>query len=265
MENIEKKQRVRSPNYPIMALDKAIELADALHKNQNRYLVPIEAAAKDWGISTKGSYVAQHVATLSSYGLIDVEGEKEARKIKISELAFQIIIDKRPESQQRDALLREAALSPDIFNKIYEDYSSGLPADHTLEYELVGKYKFNQRAVRSFIDIIKTTFAFANVYKSDIIDGKNTPIEEPNMLTIDKTQIKDGLPGKITPPPIFVSANEREIATYTIGRGLKARILISGDQPTTLKSIDKLLNRMQEDKEDMIESIADEKTETTDN
>jgi hypothetical protein len=264
MENIDKKQRVRSPNYPIVALDKAIELVSALFENQSRYLVPIEAAAKDWGISNKGSYLAQHVATLSSYGLIDTEGEKDSRKIKISELAFQILIDKRPESEQRHAFIKEAALNPDIFRKIYEAYPSGFPAEHTLEYELVSKYKFNQRAVRSFIDIIKTTFTFANVYKSDIMNGKNTSIDKPEMITIDKMPIKDSLPGKMAPPSIL-DANEREIANYPVGRGLKARILISGASPVTYDSIDKLIRLLQLNKEDLPETIPNEKIEPPEN
>ena len=59
--------------------------------------------------------------------------------------------------------------------------------------------------------------------------------------------------------------DERMIAIYSIGRGLTARIIISGESPTTRKSIDKLMTRLQEDKEDLIESIVDEKNESTQN
>jgi effector-binding domain-containing protein len=48
--------------------------------------------------------------------------------------------------------------------------------------------------------------------------------------------------------------DERMIAIYSIGRGLTARIIISGESPTTRKSIDKLMTRLQEDKEDLIEA-----------
>jgi hypothetical protein len=261
MSESEKKSRVRSPNYPLISIEKAIGYVQILYDKHSRYSVALPVIGDDWGL--KGSYLAQHIAAISSYGLIEVGGGSgDSREIKISDLAYKIMLDKRPNSKEREDLIREAALNPPIFNKIYSTYQPKLPDGHLLEYELVNKYSFNAIAVKSFIAVFKETMDFTNLYKKDIIDGKNATTEEPNMIIIDKPEIKGGQPGK-THPTILTDANEREIATYTIGRGLKARILISGDQLTTIKSIEKLLNRMQEDKDDMIESIADEKDEPT--
>jgi predicted transcriptional regulator len=259
MEKNDKKKRVRSPNYPVFPVEKAIDLANALFKSQARYQVSAEVAAKDWNISPKSSYLSQHVAAMWSYGLIDIEGEKESRKIKISELGFKIIIDTRPDSGDRKSLIAEAALNPVIFRNIYEKYPSGFPSDHALRYDLLTEYKFNPDTVDDFIKIMKQTFDFANIYKSGIIGDKNKSTEVPDM---QNKELLSPSPSPSFPPPDF---NERMIATYSIGRGLTARIIISGESPTTRKSIDKLMTRLQEDKEDLIESIVDEKNESTQN
>lgn len=262
MENIDKKKRVRSPNYPVIALEKGIELAAALFKSQQRYPVSVEVAAKDWNISPKSSYLSQHVAAMSAYGLVDIEGEKESRKVKVSDLAFKIILDKRPDSEDRKMLIKESSLNPDIFRKIYEKYPSGLPSDHALQYELVTSYKFNPDAVDDFMKIMKQTFSFANIYESGIVGGNDKLTEVPDMNTGAEKQ-KESPRKSFIPTEYHDPEGERMIATYTIGRGLTARILISGDQPTTKKSIAKLMARLSEDEEDLIESITNEKDEPT--
>jgi hypothetical protein len=52
---------------------------------------------------------------------------------------------------------------------------------------------------------------------------------------------------------------EREIANYPVGRGLKARIFISGASPVTIKSIEKLIKLLELNKEDLPEISSDEK------
>jgi hypothetical protein len=263
MENIEKKKRVRSPNYPVIALEKGIELVAALFKSQQRYPVSVEVAAKDWNISPKSSYLAQHVAAMSAYGLVDIEGEKESLKVKVSELAFKIIVDKRPDSDDRKTLIMAAALNPTIFRNIYDKYRSGLPSDHALQYELVTSYKFNPDAVDDFMKIMKQTFSFANVYESGIIGGNDKPAEVPDMNMNAENQ-KDIPRKSFIPPKYSDPEDERVIATYTIGRGSDARIVISG-QRTTKESIEKFLKRLQEDKEYLIENIPEEQADPAKN
>lgn len=272
MEKIEKKKRLRSPNYPVIPVGKAIELAGALFKSQTRYQVSVDVAAQDWGISPKSSYLSQHVAAMSSYGLIDTEGEKESRKVKVSELAFKIIIDKRPDSEERKSLIREAALTPSIFRNIYEKYPSGLPSDHALNYELITDYKFNPSYVNDFIKVTKQTFDFANVYKSGIMEEKNNTTEVPDMLNTDKSLVTKPQRGMGSPSPspspapsLILDSREREIANYPIGRNLNARIIISGASPVTTDSIKKLMALLDLNKEDLHEIIPNGKAESNEN
>jgi hypothetical protein len=242
---MEKKKRIRSPNYPSLTLQKSLELVEALLKQHSRYFVALEVAGKCWDISAKSSYIAQHIAALMAYGLVDSEGEKDSKKIKVSDLAFKILSDKRPNSEDRETLIKEAALKPNMFKKIYENYPTVFPADDTLDYELKTKYGFNPDRVTDFINIFKQTFEFAKIYKSAIIGEEKTPIKEAEMLpTSDKIPLKETMP---------LGEKEREIANYPVGRGLKARILFSGETPITTESIEKLIKLLELNKEDLPE------------
>jgi hypothetical protein len=244
---MDKKTRVRSPNYPFLTLEKGIEFVKGIYEHHNRYSVATEVAAKDMGVSPKGSYLAQHLAALSQYGLIDLEGETGSRKIKISDLAFKIMVDQRPDSEERDGLIKEAALKPTTFRKIFDAYPSGLPADSAIEYKLKAELAFNPKSVGDFISNFKSTMDYAKVYKSGIMGQEKTPIKEPDMNATDKVQVKDVPNVRISPPPITL--DEREIANYPVGPGRRARIFFSGGSPT-VESIEKLIKLLELNKED---------------
>ena len=190
--NGEKKSRIRSPNFPALALEKSLDLARILFDNHARHAVPLEVVAKDWGLSAKSSYIAQHIAALSAYGLITVEGSKEGRKVTVSDLAFNIFIDKRPDSQDRARLIREAALKPDIFSKLRAEYDEEPPKDHLLEYTLVKEYDFNPKTVHEFINIFRSTIDYAKVYEYGKIEADITREEDLKMLSASQKTAATG-------------------------------------------------------------------------
>ena len=192
MNGIEKKGRHRSPNYPAYSLQKSLEFAKKLFDAHSRRPVALAVAATDWSISAKSGYIAQIVATLAYYGLVETEGSKEERKVKISDLAFKILVYKRPDSQERDNLIKEAALKPEIFQKLGEIYQDNLPANHELEYELVAEHKFNPNSVHDFIRIFRETWDFAKVYESGIVEAESLPDEEEKMIVAsDKNPVPE--------------------------------------------------------------------------
>lgn len=243
---VDKKKRVRSPNYPFIPLGEAIEFARLLYKNQKQYSVALDIAAKDWDFrSAKTSYMSQHVAALSSYGLIDVEGGGSAKKIKISTLAFNILIDDRPQSETREKLIKEAALKPPIFKKIYDAYPSELPVEHTLDYELKTTYKFNPDSVMDVIKILRKTFDFAKVYKSGIIEKKDESTEDTDMDNADTIPLKPlEENGKGKNPPTG-QPNTSKFGDFPIGENQNAIVTIYGTDPITWHSIQNLIASLQ--------------------
>ena len=184
-----KKKRIRSPNFPIISLEYGLELIRTIYKEYAKYPIALPVLSKALDIA-KGSYLAQHISALSQYDLINVEGEKDGRKISVSDLAYKIIIDNRPISQDRDGLIKKAALTPPMFCKLYEKYPSGLPSDdYAIEYELKVEFGFNPNAIKSFINVFKSTMEFAKIYFSGKVAENNLNIKEPDMNRLNDASI----------------------------------------------------------------------------
>jgi hypothetical protein len=256
-----KKTKVRSPNYPGYSLDRCIKLVGILYENFKRTSSAIEVATKSIGFSSKSSSGMQVMASLSYYGLINIEGTGADRRVSVSDLAFKIIFDKRPESTEREAAIKEAALNPALFKKIKEFYGNQIPNDSSLEYDLPFKFKFNPGTVREFIRVFKDTMDFAKVYESDIMAGENISEEDSGMIPQEEKMEPRGLipPGTMRPPVRTVAGDEREKALYSLGGDLKVRIVFSGTSTISDKAIEKLMKLLAINKEDFIEEKVDDK------
>lgn len=241
--NTDQGKRMRGPNYPSIDLDRSITIAQSLFEKYKKTSVAFEVAMKALNISPKSSGGLRITAALASYGLIEVEGVGNAKQIKISDLAYQIIADKRAISSERDIAIRESALSPVMFKKIWEEYPENLPPKDVLEYDLTFKYRFNPSSTSDFINVFTKTMEYAKVYEYDIIGGENSITQEQDMTNItDKTIEKPS----VKAPPMF-SGNEKEIANYPI-KGGTVRLLASA--PITQKSIEKLIKQLELSKDD---------------
>jgi effector-binding domain-containing protein len=261
MNNIQEKeairQRMRSPGYPMISLEEAVQKTKILWDQDKNNSIPKHAAFEHLGYKKEGGYGARVISALKQFGLIsDTEGD-----IKLTNEAVDLALHEQHDDIYIETI-KKLAIKPIIYAKLYNEYNGNLPSDTTLKARLIKDEKFNADKVNGFISDFRRTIEFANLYKSEEIHGTEIPAT-PGVVTV-KGQ------GTLNRGDAFskenkVNIGERVIATYTIGRGLTARIIISGEQPTTIKSIEKLLNRMQEDKDDMIESIDDDKAETTEN
>jgi hypothetical protein len=157
-----KKSKHRSPNYPSIGLEKALERAQIIGDQAGRNLMPVTVAYNLWGY--KQGAGAQTVAALKAFGLIETQGEKLQRQIRLTEAAWRIL-GKAPD---RPELLKAAALNPDIHKDIWDQYGGDLPkADGIIREWLVWKKGFNQSFVDSFIAQFRATIAFAQVGLSD--------------------------------------------------------------------------------------------------
>lgn len=246
----QKKARVRSPNYPGYSLERCLELVSVLYENFKRTSNAFAVVTKGIGFSPTSSSGLQVMASLSYYGLINIEGTGINRRISISDLAYKIIIDKRPESKDRESAIKEAALNPAFFKKIKEFYKNQIPNDSSLEWDLTSKFKFNPGTVKEFIRVYKDTMDFAKVYENDIISGDQTLPEESIMNEDVKPDgVKSGQNIVSSRPsgPIG-SSSGLEIGNYLVGQNVWVRLIASGT--LTQKSIDKLIKFLTMNKED---------------
>ncbi len=170
--------RVRSPNHPLISLKEAIERADQLYKEYGRHALPVAKAHEKWGYKEHGSIGNQCVATLKAFGLLDVEGQSEKRKVALSERADRIL----RHAPDYSRLLKKAALEPQIHRELIEEYAkNGLPPNDLLRQYLVwerGAGKFNEDTVDAFIANFRETLGLAGIEGGDIIEGADTDIEK---------------------------------------------------------------------------------------
>src|SRR4051812_20094255 len=101
--------RTRSPNYPVLNLEGAVDLATKLERLAKRHPVPAEAAIlKAWEFKP-GSYGFQCIGALKQFGLVQEE-EGANRPIRLTEDA-QKVVHNHPD---RASILRAAALKPKV-------------------------------------------------------------------------------------------------------------------------------------------------------
>src|SRR5215213_10309480 len=162
--------RVRSPSFPFISLPDAIHRAQELYEAERRNLVRTEIAASHWGYSARSSAGAQTIAALRAYGLLeDVRGE-----LRLTDRAQHILV-REPGSTERNDLLRQAALAPPLFSKLWERYRADLPSDKNLRSWLVLELKVNENAVEDLLRSYRETLQYAGLLQSEEAPGEPRP------------------------------------------------------------------------------------------
>jgi hypothetical protein len=191
--NKSRKGQGRSPSYPGIDIETAIERAKTVYQKEGRNSAPPQAILKHWGYAPKSSSGLTALAALKKFGLTDDHGTGVSRRVKLSELALKIILDPREDSPEKDKAIKEAALNPEIHRKILTEVSGDI-SDDNLKYKLLVNENFTDRAVNEFIPQFRKTISFANLTKDDNISGysedKKAQNKEQEMETIPEIQQK---------------------------------------------------------------------------
>lgn len=169
---MDKPKRHRSPNFPSVDLERAVQRVTALYAANKRHPVPIGVAQKMWDYKEHSSTGNQCVAALKSYGLIDVQGLGDHREVNVSESAWKVVA----EHSSRNELIKLAALAPPIFKELWDKFSGegDLPSDGVIEHYLKFDRKegtFNEDSVGDVIARFKSTVAFAKLTDCGIIEA----------------------------------------------------------------------------------------------
>lgn len=246
----------RSPGYPFIALAKALDRASELKEAEGFYTVPLTSAYKAWGISEKSSSSPQIVAALKHFGLLEYEGTGAQRSVKLTDMARRIILDVRPNSADKQHLIKQAALTPPIHRELLNEYPDGFPSDATMQTFLVLEKGFNENGAKSLISEVRETFAFAKIGKSDNIpniDGDDPAKEEhaESADVVGDNEMASGHHGMAHTPeiqkPVPLSAGERVLTTGLLAKGSSFKLVVTG--PVGPKEIERLIRKLELDKE----------------
>ena len=154
--------KVRGPAYPYLDLPKAIQMVEKLAdaKITNKHAVAPEAIYGTWGMGVKSSAARQSLAALKYYGLVEYSGSGRERRVRLTERAMTLALDKNEMSPRRIAALKEAALAPAVFADLYREKGGPfLPPGDALALDLKLEKGFDNdsadKAVKHFITAVK--------------------------------------------------------------------------------------------------------------
>ncbi len=176
------RRKVRSPSFPFISLREAVDRARAFYEAEQRNAARPETAAAHWGYSPKSSGGKQTIAAMRAFGLI--EGDT---LVKLSGRALRILLDERDASEERERLLKQAALLPPLHSRLWERYGADLPSAQTLRLSLILDEGFNENSVDDFLTEYKETLEFA---KLRMAEG-----------TRPRTEPAPAVPASSPPPP----------------------------------------------------------------
>ena len=175
-----RKTKERSPNFPFITLENALNRAQQFYNEEKRGAAPFLSAAIHWSYSPQSSGALQTVSALKNYGLMSEEPSASGRMLRLTDLALRILLDMRPGSKERIEFMREAALLPAVALKVYSKWTDALPSPATLNHYLVLDRGFSQANAVRTAQILIDNQEFANVLNSGTQSEQTEKSEEVN-------------------------------------------------------------------------------------
>lgn len=168
------KPKPRSPSYPGINLERAIDRATIIYEHERKHEVAVETVCKHWGFKPKTGPATVTLAALKAFGLVDAK--HGADTVKLSDRMLRIILDTREDETERRKTIQEAALNPPMHRDLWDKYRADLPSDPTLRYYLMRERGFTEIGAEQFIAQYRATVTFANLGNGAIISSE--PEEE---------------------------------------------------------------------------------------
>lgn len=244
-----KTSRDRSPSFPFVPLQTAIERLTAFEKYFGRRPAPVTHAGLAWGMKGKSSQADQTLAALRSFGLIEYEGSGVDRKAIISEDG-RTYLRTQQETTKRQVLKR-AALRPKNIRKFWSIWGTGRHPDPVCLDELIFKNGFSDTGAESFLKVYDATIAYAGLADSDKIDLEvgegDEDAGEPDASSEPHREEPLAIPPQRAKGKVPLMAGERELTAGLLSKETDFRLIVRGH--VGVKEIDMLIKKLTLDKE----------------
>jgi len=232
---VERKVRPRSPSYPGVDLETALDRARLVHQHEQRHKANIDTILGHWNYSPRSGPGLVLLAALKKFGLMVDEGSGQDRQAGLSDLALDILLDERDNSPERSAAIKKAALAPPIHSDLWEKYGGRLPSDQNLRFHLIRERAFTDSGADEFIAQFRRTISFARLGEDGTIStphgDKIREGKEVEMLASPTAAVIASKPAVNTPPAQKrmndkgvgvdrVSAEVRKLTFPLIGGGM---------------------------------------------
>ena len=246
-ENAENtRQRDRSPSYPLIPLEVALERLTAFEAHFKRSAARPEKVGDAWGIKAK-AYAGRTRAALRYFGLIEYRGVGKERQVVISDEGQKYL--RAQQEETRREVLRAAALRPKQIAKFWDEWGEDRPEDAACLDQLAFKNGFSSAGAKKFLKVYDDTISYAGLSDSDKIPPENEGVEGQ----IDNG---DNAADDIVPPPpppgnqkprVTLMTGERELTTGLLSKDASFRLIVNGE--IGVKEIERLIKKLEFDKE----------------
>jgi len=186
-------QKDRSPSYPNIPLQTALDRLVAFEAHFKRSPARPEKVGEAWDIKAK-AYADRTLAALRYFGLIDYTGTGKGRSATVSAEGRKYLRAQQ-ESTKQEAI-RAAALRPKQIAKFWSAWGADRPADDACLDELIISNGFSEGGAREFLKIYDSTIRFAGLATADTHkDPPNGASDDPQPIGVgDLVQIEvDGV------------------------------------------------------------------------
>jgi hypothetical protein len=186
----------RSPSYPRISLNKAIDLARRVHESAYQSAVDNDTVLTLMGFRGKSGPATAALASLKQYGLI--EGRDQA--LRITPLAIRIFHPS--DIQERDGALLDAVFTPQFYDGIRKQFAGKIPADQVLQSYLIRNHGFKNKGAQEFIKILKENRPYMGIVAADFSQTANLTSNASSNENFNQLNTKM--------PPQFASQTRKE-------------------------------------------------------
>jgi len=172
-----KTQRVRSPNYPNYSLKECMAFLEKLYAKYGTSEVHVDDAINQMGHSPTSSTAGRVLASMFSFGLLESRGAKDSKFVRLSRLAQEILLEEDG-SPERFNLLKQAALSDDSMQEIWNKWGANIPHEDSIKKSLQLEMNYTPQGAKRFASVIAETYDFGQLSNATSDDEEAAATEE---------------------------------------------------------------------------------------
>jgi hypothetical protein len=162
----------RSPNYPRLAVDAALEKTRVIYEQRHKHSVSREVIAQALGYTTYNGSSKAVITALKHYGLLEPAGDG----LRVSADAIRIL-ELPHEDPERNAALVRLTFAPSVFADLQKKYGDQLPMN--VRHALVTQ-EFAPHAADEIIRVYRANFDFVRNL------GAGTTVEAPDGSRVER-------------------------------------------------------------------------------
>jgi hypothetical protein len=190
-------QRDRSPAYPVIALETAIEKLAEFDAHFKRTAARPEKVGEAWAIKTK-AYADRIAAALRYFGLLEYQGAGKDRSVIVSEIGRKYLRTHQDEPKRE--IVKVAALRPKQIAKHWSDWGADRPADAAC-LDVLMEEGFSDGGAPDFLKVYDATITYAKLSDSDKSPDLEDDVEDESEPAMQEATFDTSpKPGSRTPP-----------------------------------------------------------------